>query len=89
MLNIYVCMTNNCIGACSTALHFIPAFCFSNFVHAHVHGALSPSGLSHGSCPLRRSEAWGRDRTILRLGMVKESMMEPEHVSKQPYEERN
>ena len=27
--------------------------------------------------------------TIFRLGMVKESMMEPEHVSKQPYEERN
>ena len=27
--------------------------------------------------------------TILRLGMVKESMMKLEHVSKQPYEERN
>ena len=27
--------------------------------------------------------------TILRLGMVKESMMELEHVSKHPYEEMN
>ena len=31
-------------------------------MHAHVHGALSPGGLSHGSRPLRRSEAWGRDK---------------------------
>ena len=30
-------------------------------MYAYVHGALSPGGLSHGSRPLRRSEAWGRD----------------------------
>ena len=30
----------------------------------HVHGALSLGGLSHGSCPHRRSEAWGCDNMV-------------------------
>ena len=40
---------------------FFQHFVSANFMPVHVHGALILGGLSHGSRPLRRSEAWGRD----------------------------
>ena len=58
---ILLCMIDNCIFACYTTMLSLLAFYFRNFMNSHVHGALSPGGLSHGSRPLRRSEAWERD----------------------------
>ena len=53
MINVHVCMFKHSV--------------FSNFIHVHVHGALSPGGLSLGSRPLCRSEAWGRDSMVSEL----------------------
>ena len=42
-------------------MHMFKHSVLAIFMPLHVHGALSPSGLSHGSRPLRKSEAWGHD----------------------------
>ena len=48
MISVHVCMFKHSV--------------LENFVNLHVHGALSPGGLSHGSHPLRRLEARGCDK---------------------------
>ena len=50
MVNVHVCMFKHSVLVI--------------FVNVHVHGALSPGGLSHDSCPPRRSKAWGRDSPL-------------------------